>query len=233
MSKLLLRPLHCHNCKTRYWVPYKKAYLTAIVVFISSLILIFFVWMNFIMPSSNITRPQKIDAEMMTTHIAPRTHNDLGHDPALENLADVMKPKEIDSNIQLAEISADQRTFRTQLYYKRAQNGDTDAQYQLGLAYLNGDDTIQDFEEAAKWFELAAESNHALAQYQLGLIYKTGLGKKPDLEKSYMWLNISAAAGIDMAAIARSEIIHSLSPEQVIQAQRASREQLQNKRHSQ
>lgn len=182
------------------------------------------------MPSSNITRSQKLDAEMMTINMAPRIHNDLGHDSALENLVDVMKPKEMDSNTQLAEISADKRTFRTQLYYKRAQNGDADAQYQLGLAYLNGNDTIQDFEEAAKWFELAAESNHALAQYQLGLIYKTGLGTEPDLEKSYMWLNISAAAGIDMAALARNEVIHSLSPEQVIQAQRASREQLQSKK---
>lgn len=177
------------------------------------------------MPSPTITRSKQFDAEKATINMASKIHND----SALGNLIDIIEPNEID-NPQLTKASADKRAFRTQLYYERAQNGDTEAQYQLGLAYLNGNDTIQDFEESAKWFELAAESNHALAQYQLGLIYKTRLGTDADLKKSYMWLNLSAAAGIDQAALARNKVMLSLSPEQLIQAQRASRERLQDQK---
>lgn len=220
------------TAKQCYWIPNNKAYLIASTISACFLLVIYLVWTNFIVADSNIVRSKQFDAEKATIYTTPKIHDDPVHDSTLENFIDIIEPKEID-NPQLIEANTDKRTFRTQLFYERAKNGDANAQYQLGIAYLNGHDTIQDFEEAAKWFELAAESNHASAQYQLGLIYKTGrLGTDADLEKSYIWLNLSAAAGIDLAALARNEVMRSLSPKQLIQAQRASREWIQSEKES-
>jgi len=230
-SKFLLKPLRCHDCKARYWVPNNKAYLTASAISVCFLLVTYLVWTNFIISNSNIARSKQFDAEKVTIYTVPKNHDGPAHDSALENFIDIIEPNKID-NPQLTEANADKRTFRTQLYYERAQNGDADAQYQLGLAYFNGHDTIQDYEEAAKWLELAAQSNHASAQYRLGLIYKTGLGTDADLEKSYMWLNLSAAAGISLAASERNDVMRSLSPKQLIQAQRASREWIQGQERS-
>ena len=38
-----------------------------------------------------------------------------------------------------------------------ADQGDVDAQYNLALMYLNGQGVPQDFAEAARWYQLAAE----------------------------------------------------------------------------
>ena len=38
-----------------------------------------------------------------------------------------------------------------------AEQGDADAQYNLGWMYTNGDGVLQDYAEALKWYRLAAE----------------------------------------------------------------------------
>lgn len=48
---------------------------------------------------------------------------------------------------------------------------DAESLYQNGLAYLNGDGVIQDYNEAEKCFEKAARQGHAEAQYELGKYY--------------------------------------------------------------
>jgi uncharacterized membrane protein YhaH (DUF805 family) len=52
----------------------------------------------------------------------------------------------------------------------RANAGDADAQYNLGVAYSQGQGVPQDDVEAEKWFRQAAEQGHAAAQYILGLM---------------------------------------------------------------
>lgn len=42
----------------------------------------------------------------------------------------------------------------------RAEGGDAEAQYQLGLCYLTGTCRAKQFSAAAKWFRLAAEQGH-------------------------------------------------------------------------
>ncbi|KPJ91409.1 MAG: hypothetical protein AMJ53_11760, partial [Gammaproteobacteria bacterium SG8_11] len=59
----------------------------------------------------------------------------------------------------------------------KAREGNKDAQYQLGLLYLNGDKLkrnsaiLQNTPEALKWFIAAANQNHVEAQFQVGMIY--------------------------------------------------------------
>ncbi len=51
-----------------------------------------------------------------------------------------------------------------------AEHGHTDAQYNLGERYYDGDGVPQDDKTAVKWFTLAAEQGNADAQNNLGLM---------------------------------------------------------------
>ena len=52
-----------------------------------------------------------------------------------------------------------------------ADQGDAEAQYNLGLMYDNGEGVLQDDAEAVKWYRLAAEQGRADAQLLLGNMY--------------------------------------------------------------
>ncbi len=241
---MLIRPLRCHDCKARYWVPHIKAYLIAGAASFCGLLLAYFVFVSILMPDQKVVRLKQLDAgkEETINNAATKRHNDSKFSFTPKNAINVMLPAETEitaeakteitaeakTDTQLTELHTDKRHFTVQLFYEKAQNGDAGAQFQLGLLYLEGQSTIQDFEEAAKWFELAAEKNHIQAQYQLGLFYKNGFGVDIDPEKSYMWLNLAAAAGVGKAALARDEIMRSLNPEQLKQAQKAAREWIIN-----
>jgi len=61
-----------------------------------------------------------------------------------------------------------------ELWQPRAEAGDADAQYLLGLAFDEGRGGTEDDVEAARWYALAAEQGHAAAQNNLGLLYHAG-----------------------------------------------------------
>ncbi len=55
-----------------------------------------------------------------------------------------------------------------------AENGDAEAQYQLGLMYRQGLGVPKNDAQAASWHHLAAEQGHAGARLQLDVLYHTG-----------------------------------------------------------
>lgn len=61
-----------------------------------------------------------------------------------------------------------------------AEAGHAEAQYLTGVFCLNGQGTMKDPTEAAKWFELAAAQNVGAAHERLGAMYASGIGKDPD-----------------------------------------------------
>ena len=63
---------------------------------------------------------------------------------------------------------------------KEAEQGDTGAQFKLGLRYARGDGVTKDDEEAVKWYRLAAEQGDAVAQRKLGFRYNVGIGVLED-----------------------------------------------------
>lgn len=99
-----------------------------------------------------------------------------------------------------------------------------EAQYALGAMYHAGRGALQSFPLAFKWFELAAQKNHAEAQFSLGLMYRMGQGVPADKPKAYTWFNLAAAQGHERAREARDNLLPSLTPEQVLAAQRAAHE---------
>ena len=226
LSIIFLRPQRCNVCKARYWVPRLRTYLLVSVVSLGGLLLAYYIFTTFIMPEQKVVRSQQPDTreEAMVDNAIAKLNYGTEYDSISQHTTGITIPKKTEINTQ----QTDNRQFAVQLYHEKAQRGDANAMYQLGVLYLNGNGTIQDFEEAAKWFNSAADRNHTLAQYELGKMYRAGFGVDIDLKKSYMWLNLSAAAGSERAALARDEIMRTLSPEQLKQAQSASREWLQN-----
>ena len=50
----------------------------------------------------------------------------------------------------------------------RAEQGDADAQNDLGVMYMDGHGVEPDYDEALKWWRKAAEQGHAGSQHSLG-----------------------------------------------------------------
>lgn len=73
-----------------------------------------------------------------------------------------------------------------------ADQGNPDAQYNLGLMYNYGQGVIRDYKIAIKWYTLAADQGHAEAQFNLGLMHQSGQGMIPDVKASIKWYTLAA-----------------------------------------
>ena len=70
---------------------------------------------------------------------------------------------------------------------KAAEQGDADAQNNLGVMYIRGEGVTQDSAEAGQWYRQAAEQGHARAQYNLGVMYIRGEGVTQDSAEAARW----------------------------------------------
>ena len=109
-------------------------------------------------------------------------------------------------------------------FRKAAEQGNAPAQYNLGGSYKNGLGVPQDYKEAVKWYRKAAEQGFSQAQYNLGVSYAMGTGVPQDDVLAYIWLNLAGASGIKDATEAREAISETMTPEQIAEAQKLSRE---------
>jgi TPR repeat protein len=76
-----------------------------------------------------------------------------------------------------------------------AESGHPQAQYDLGLVYLNGMGVSQDLPAAVGWWKKAAEQGHVNAQYKLAHSYREGRGIEPDAGKAFYWYTRAAEQG--------------------------------------
>lgn len=65
-------------------------------------------------------------------------------------------------------------------YHKAAEQGKSQAQYNLGCSYRDGQGVSQDYSQAAQWFRKAADQGYAPAQSDVGLLYEYGHGVPQD-----------------------------------------------------
>jgi hypothetical protein len=84
-------------------------------------------------------------------------------------------------------------------YRKAAEQGNADAQYNLGASCHQGKGTPQDHAEAVKWYRKAAEQGNASSQYNLGGMYLLGHFVPQDYAASAMWFRKAAEQGHWMA----------------------------------
>jgi hypothetical protein len=134
----------------------------------------------------------------------------------------------------------------TKWYRKAAEQGVASAQFDLSLCYFRGHGTAQDYAEGMKWYRKAAEGGIVVAQYNLGLRYSFGMGVPKDAVEACKWFDLAAAqtaAGTThndngifipkpgstyylVVNNCRNELIHSMTPAQLVESQRLSRELL-------
>lgn len=79
-----------------------------------------------------------------------------------------------------------------------AQDGDSNAQFYLGLVYFNGDNDLnveQNYKKAIKWLSRAGRRGHVEAQWLLGSCYLSGVGVNQDVEEAVEWLTMAAEQG--------------------------------------
>ena len=102
-----------------------------------------------------------------------------------------------------------------------------EAEYLLGMAYLQGRGTVQNYRSALEQYTKAAEHGHLDAQYQLGIFYRDGMATASSKESAYLWLNLAAARGHPDALILRDKLAAVMATEELIRAQEASEAALQ------
>ena len=91
-----------------------------------------------------------------------------------------------------AGIPADAERSHALLLHAATYFGDADAQYRVGLLYLQEDELGVNPLQSARWFSLAARKGHCPAQAQLGELLFHGIaGIEPQPVEGLMWLTIS------------------------------------------
>jgi TPR repeat protein len=116
-------------------------------------------------------------------------------------------------------------------FRKAADQGLASAQYRLGLMYGMGLGVPPDSAQALAWYRKAAEQGYAAAQVNLGVIYGMGLGVREDFVTAYMWFNLAAAQDtVEGAKENRDSLAQQMTPQQIKEAQRLSREWKPTKR---
>ena len=78
------------------------------------------------------------------------------------------------------------------LIQRLAEDGNAEAQYQLGVHYASGGVIAKDIFKATWWIQKAAKHKHPAAQYMLGCHYSEGLGVTANQYKAVEWFQKSA-----------------------------------------
>lgn len=83
--------------------------------------------------------------------------------------------------------------------HEMAENGVSDAQYEMGVRYASGDGVPLDRIKAASWYRKAAEQGHPEAQNNLGRAYALGEGVTRNSTRAVKWFSRAAEQGLAAA----------------------------------
>jgi len=77
-----------------------------------------------------------------------------------------------------------------------AEEGDPQAQDELGVMYETGHGVPPNFDEAVKWYRRAADQRYAPAERNLGRMYEDGHGVTRNYDEAVKWYRRAAAQGL-------------------------------------
>jgi len=100
-------------------------------------------------------------------------------------------------------------------FNKAAQQGEQQAQYNLGLLYLQGKGVEQNYAIAKQWFQRAALQGLQVAQYNLAMLYRYGYGLETDYPQAFLWFRLAALQGNCAAQQQSQPLTQALTPEQI------------------
>ena len=105
-----------------------------------------------------------------------------------------------------------------------AEQGDANAQFNMGVLYYTGRGVPQDYKTAAQWLRRAAKQGRTDAQAILGEMYASGEGVSQDYIHAHMWADIAAAGGEKNAVEFRNLYRKKMTSSQIAEAQKLARE---------
>ena len=70
-------------------------------------------------------------------------------------------------------------------YKKSAEQGNSNAQAELGRIYLTGKYILQDYDQAYSYLKKGISSGNSVSKYYLGFMYYNGFGTKQDYNKAF------------------------------------------------
>ena len=101
---------------------------------------------------------------------------------------------------------------------KSAEQGNANAQYNVGFMFSHGQGVPPDPKRAIEWYIKAAEQGLVDAQYNLGSTYWKGEGTPRDYVYAYAWLSIAAAQGDSDSEKNRTRLANLMTSIQIEQA---------------
>lgn len=76
-----------------------------------------------------------------------------------------------------------------------AEQGNANAQYNMGVIYDRGYGVERDYAKAREWYKKAAAQNYAKAEHNLGVMYQEGHGVQPNSTMAARWFERAARHG--------------------------------------
>ncbi len=130
------------------------------------------------------------------------------------------------TNLEKGLESIDKDGFVTNLRELQplAEQGDAEAQNNLGLLYSEGLGVTKNYKEAVNWFKLSAEQGLSSGQFNLGSMYEHGNGVPQDYILAHMWFNLATSQGDGVDAEGRDDIAKIMTREQIAEAQKLARD---------
>lgn len=78
----------------------------------------------------------------------------------------------------------------------RAESGDAEAQFEVGLMYHDDKNTANSEKKTSYWITKSAENGFLPAQAAMVILYKAGIGVEKDIKKEIWWLRLTAIRGV-------------------------------------
>ena len=130
------------------------------------------------------------------------------------------------TDLQKGLDAANNGDFETALreWTPLAEQGDAEAQFNVGLMYESGQGVLKDYKTAVKWYTLAAEQGNAKSQYYLGMMYYEGEGVIQDNIYAHMWGNIATSNGNDSGSYLTDLAARKMTYDDISAAQKLARE---------
>ncbi len=103
--------------------------------------------------------------------------------------------KKQDEPKEYATENAKNNLVKLDRYQKSAEQGDANAQFNLGIMYDKGKDVLQDYKKAVYWYQKSAKQGNASGQFNLGWMYQYGKGVEQNYKEAVYWYQKSAKQG--------------------------------------
>ena len=81
------------------------------------------------------------------------------------------------------------------LWKPLAEQGNADAQFNIGVMYDNGQGVEADPVKALTWYRRAADQGHVKALFNIGEAFRTGRGVDPSMREAVKWYQKAADLG--------------------------------------